>query len=88
VSVPEMPRYWKLRIFFLIYVCCGFALNIVFQALFVSYLVEPGYGEKFATFQELLDSSVNYGFIAVVEFGRSSMDFLDYLQFPLRHRVV
>ena len=87
VSVPEMPRSWKVRIFFLIYVCYCFAISTVFQAFFISYLVEPGYGEKIATFQELLDSSFNYGFIDAVEFGMGTMGFSDHLQFPPTRRV-
>jgi len=87
VSVPEMPRSWKVRIFFLIYVCYCFSISTVFQAFFVSYLVEPGYGEKIATFQELLDSNVNYGFISAVEFGMSTMEFSDHTHFPLTRRV-
>ena len=87
VSVPEMPRSWKLRIFFLIYVCYCFAISTVFQAFFVSYLVEPGIGEKILSFQELLDSSVNYGFLSAVEVGMSTMEFSDHLQFPLTRRV-
>ena len=87
VSVPEMPRSWKLRIFFLIYVCYCFAISTVFQAFFVSYLVEPGIVEKISSFQELLDSSVNYGFLSAVEVGMSTMEFSDHLQFPLTRRV-
>jgi len=82
-----MPRSWKVRIFFLIYVCYCFAMSTVFQAFFVSYLVEPGYGEKTASFQELLDSNFNCGFIASVEFGMETMEFSDHLQFPLTRRV-
>jgi hypothetical protein len=59
----------------------------VFQAFFVSYLVEPGYGEKFKIFQELLDSSVNYGFSALAEIGMTTMEYSDHLQFPLTSRV-
>ena len=87
VSVPQMPRSWKVRIFFLIYVCYCFAMSTVFQAFFVSYLVEPGYGEKIANFQELLDSSVNYGFNTAVEFGMRTMGFSGYFNFPLTRRV-
>lgn len=87
VSVPEMPRTWKLRIFFLIYVCYCFAMSTVFQAFFVSYLVEPGYGKKIRTFQELLDSSINYGFNEVIEFGMNTMEFLDHLKFHDTRRV-
>jgi len=87
VSVPEMPRSWNLRIFFLIYVCYCFAISTVFQAFFVSYLVEPGYGEKISKFQELLDSSINYGFNSGLEVIMGTMDFWDYLKFPLTRRV-
>ena len=87
VSVPEMPSSWKLRIFFLIYVCYCFAISTVFQAFFVSYLVEPGYGEKIAAFQELIGSSVNYGFISVIQFGMRTMEFSDHLHFPPTRRM-
>jgi hypothetical protein len=59
----------------------------VFQAFFVSYLVEPGYGAQIATFQELLDSSVNYGFNTAAELVLGTSDFSDHLQFPLTRRV-
>ena len=87
VSVPEMPRSWKLRIFFPIYVCYCFAISTVFQAFFVSYLVEMGYGERITTFRELLDSSVNCRFNAGFEVGMSAMEFSDHLKFPLTRRV-
>jgi len=41
VSVPQLPTTSILRIFFLLYVCYCFAISTVFQAFFVSYLVEP-----------------------------------------------
>jgi len=87
VSVPQIPRSWKLRISFLIYVCYSFAIRTVFQASFLSNLFEPEYGERISTFQELLDSNVNYGFISAAEVGMSTMGFSDHLQFPLTRRV-
>jgi hypothetical protein len=87
VSVPEMPRSWKVRIFFLIYVCYCFAISTLFQAFFVSFLVEPGYGEQIETFQELLDSSVNYGVNTALEFALSTSGFSGHLQFPPTRRV-
>jgi hypothetical protein len=82
-----MPRSWKMRIFFLMYVCYCSAMSTVFQAFFVPYLVEPGYGEKIATFQELLDSSVNYGFNTAIEFVMATIEFSDHLKFPPTRRV-
>jgi hypothetical protein len=87
ISVPEMPRSWKVRIFFLIYVCYCFAMSTVFQAFFVSYLVEPGYERKFETIQELLDTNINYGYITVLEIAMLSMEFSDHLQFTPTRRV-
>jgi hypothetical protein len=87
VSVPEMPRSWKVRIFFLIYVFYCFAMSTVFQAFFISYLVDPGYGEKFNSIQEVRDSGVNYGYNAIAEFGMTTMEYLDHLQFPPTRRV-
>jgi hypothetical protein len=43
VSVPQQPTTSTLRYFFFLYVCFCFAIITVFQALFVSYLVEPKY---------------------------------------------
>ena len=59
----------------------------MFQTFFVSYLVETGYGEKFETFQELLDSSINYGYNTALEFGMRAMEFSDHLKFPLTRRI-
>jgi hypothetical protein len=87
LSVPEKPISWKMRIFFLIFVCYCFAISTVFQAFFVSHIFETGYGEKIATFQELLDSSVNYGFVSALDFGMRTMEFSDHLQFPLTRGI-
>ena len=62
-------------------------MSTVFQAFFLSYLAEPGYGEKFETLQDILDSNVNYGFNAALEFAMSTMENSDHLQFPLKRRV-
>jgi hypothetical protein len=76
-----------MRIYFLIYVCYCFAISTVFQAFFVSYLVEPGYGEKIETFQELFDSSFLYGYNDAFDFGVRTMEYMDHLKFPLTRRV-
>jgi len=43
VSVPQQPTSSGLRVFFFLYVCFCFAISTVFQAFFVSFLVEPKY---------------------------------------------
>jgi len=62
VSATNTPTTWNFRFLFLLYVCYCFAMSTVFQAFFTSYLVEPGYGKKFETFDDLLNSSVSYGY--------------------------
>jgi hypothetical protein len=54
----------------------------VFQAFFISYLVEPGYGNKFETFDELLQSSVFYGYNDAMEIGMGFTSYKEYLSFP------
>jgi hypothetical protein len=87
ISVPEMPKTWKLRIFFLIYVWYCFAMSTVFQAFFVSYLVEPGYEKKIETIEELLDSNIMYGYNAAMEMGMTTTDYTDHLKFPDSRRT-
>jgi len=62
VSVPQQPTTSSMRVFFCLYVCFCFAISTVFQAFFVSYLVEPKYEKQLQTLDELLDSDVVYGY--------------------------
>jgi hypothetical protein len=61
-------------------------MSTVFQAFFTSYLVEPGYGKKFETFDELLSSSVAYGYNDVAEFGMASTSYKEHERFPYSRR--
>jgi len=61
VSLPQQPTTSNLRLFFFLYVCFCFAISTVFQAFFVSYLVEPKYEKKLETIDELLHSDIVYG---------------------------
>lgn len=56
VSVPQMPRTGRLRIFFLMWVYYCFAISTVFQAFFTSFLVEPGLQKQTSTLEEMLQS--------------------------------
>jgi hypothetical protein len=62
VSVPQQPTASSLRVFFFLYVCFCLAISTVFQAFFISYLVEPNYEKKLETLDDLLHSDVVYGY--------------------------
>jgi hypothetical protein len=47
-------------------------MSTVFQAFFIYFLVEPGYGNKFETFDDLLQPSVSYGYKGAFEGGMGS----------------
>jgi hypothetical protein len=61
VSVPKMPSSPKLRALFALFLCYCFVMGIVFQAFFVSFLVNPGYHDDISNFDELLESGLIYG---------------------------
>jgi hypothetical protein len=82
VSATNTPKSWKFRLLFLVYVCYCFAMSTVFQAFFTSYLVEPGYGKKFETFDDLLHSSVVYGYNGGIEMLLKSTSYMEHLRFP------
>jgi len=60
VSVAEMPRTFRLRVFFFMFVCYCFAINTVFQAYFTSFLIEPIYDKQIHTFDELQTNKIRY----------------------------
>jgi hypothetical protein len=86
VSATNTTNSWKFRFIFLLYVYYCFAMSTVFQAFFTSYLVEPGYGKKFETFDDLLNSSVTYGYNGVIEVILTSKSYKDHHRFPNSRR--
>jgi len=85
VSVPMQPTNPSLRVFFLLYVCFCFAINTVFQAFFVYYLVEPKYGKKLETFDDLIDYNVVYGYHPTAHFAKGTVPYIEYDSF-LEHK--
>ena len=81
VSVPLQPRTTRFRAFFFLYVCFCFAIRTVFQAFFVSYLVEPKYGKKLENLDDLLNSDVVYGYHPVINFFQDTLPFADFVKF-------
>jgi len=75
VSVPQQPITSSFRIFFLLYVCFGFAISTVFQAFFVSYLVEPNYEKKIETLDELLNSDLVFGYFPSLQYVLSTVTY-------------
>ena len=86
VSATNTPNNWTFRFLFFVYVCYCFAMSTVFQAFFTSYLVEPGYGKKFETFDELLNSSMTYGYNDAAEILMATMPYKEHERFPYSRR--
>jgi hypothetical protein len=87
VSVPQLPTTSNLRVFFLVYVCYCFAISTVFQAFFVSYLVEPEYGYKIETLDELLDSDIIYGYNPGLDIIFQSVPYPELSEFNERKKL-
>jgi hypothetical protein len=87
VSVPKMPNTWILRYVFLLYVCYCFVMSTVFQAFFVSYLVEPGYDKKFETVDEVLSAGLFYGYNEIYEIIMDMAGYKEHRKFPSSRRL-
>jgi hypothetical protein len=62
-------------------------MSTVFQAFFTSYLVEPGYGKRFETFDDLLHSSVFYGDNDAMDMLLTTTSYEDHHNFQIsRHQ--
>jgi hypothetical protein len=61
VSVPKKPRTLKLRTFFSLFLFYCFVIGTLFQATFISFLVNPGYQTVISNFDELLETGLPYG---------------------------
>ncbi|PSN45479.1 Ionotropic receptor 248 [Blattella germanica] len=60
VSVPQLPRTSKLRAFFSLWVWYCFAISMIFQVYFTTFLVDPGIQKSIRTLEELLNSGFKY----------------------------
>jgi hypothetical protein len=87
VSVPNMPKKVIHRLLFLVYVCYCFAIVTVFQAFFVSYLVEPGYGKVISTLDEALDEELLFGNNPFTDHYLAVADYKEHERFPTSRQV-
>jgi hypothetical protein len=85
VSVPRQPTASSLRVFFFLYVCFCFAISTVFQAFFVSYLVQPKYENKLETFDDLLHSDIVYGYHPALNYVQDTISYPEFVKF-LEHK--
>jgi hypothetical protein len=56
IGVPQLPISSRLRMVFLLSVWYYFAMNLIFQVSFMSFIVEPGYEKQIETFEDLIES--------------------------------
>jgi hypothetical protein len=87
VSVPRQPRSSTLRVFSFLYVCFCFAISTVFQAFFVSYLVEPKYEKNLETLEELLDSDIVYVYHPSVKYVQATASYPEFRKFLENKRL-
>jgi len=87
VAVPQLPTTSTLRVFFFLYVCFCFVISTVFQAFFVTYLVEPKYEKKLETLEELLDSDVIFGRHPFFSFFKDTFPYPELVKFFEQKRL-
>jgi hypothetical protein len=78
-----MPRTTKLRVLFFIFVCYSFAVNTVFQAIFTTFLLAPGYGRRITSLDELLHSDLIYGRDITIETLLEALSMNDHKRLTL-----
>jgi hypothetical protein len=78
--VTKLPTTSQLRCTFFLFVCFCFAMNIVFQSLFFSYLVEPGYEKQIESFDEMKDSGILFVKHPSIDTASTLLNYDDYLK--------
>jgi hypothetical protein len=74
VSVPQKPRTKFVRILFALFVVHSYAMNTVYQIFFTSFLVDPGTARQILSLEELLESGIEYGYVAHWDFTFNTSD--------------
>ncbi|PSN37026.1 Ionotropic receptor 629 [Blattella germanica] len=78
ISAPAIPVCSRSRQFFILYVWYCFAINLVFQTYFVTYLVEPGYEKGLNTLEELRLSNITYGYYEIADGLLTTTELLNF----------
>jgi hypothetical protein len=61
VSVPEMPRTWRVRALFVLFVWYTFAMSTIFGSFFTSFLVSPGYSPRISSLEDVQKLDLKFG---------------------------
>ncbi|KAJ9578351.1 hypothetical protein L9F63_005418 [Diploptera punctata] len=84
ISIPQLPKSNAVRYVFTLYVWYCLALNIVFQAFFTTFLIEPGYSKKYKSVDDLVSDDPVYGYVETIELIAQSMGYTEHLKFKKR----
>ncbi|KAJ9592885.1 hypothetical protein L9F63_015463 [Diploptera punctata] len=68
VSIWKMPRTNALRSFLITWTWYCFAMSTVFQTFFTSFLVNPGIHEPFKTIEEVMETSIEFGYDKMIDY--------------------
>ncbi|PSN51654.1 Ionotropic receptor 741 [Blattella germanica] len=60
VSVDCMPIKTEVRVFFLVFLSYCFAISIIFQSFFTSFLIDPGYENQINSFEDLNEKHIPF----------------------------
>ncbi|KAJ9598746.1 hypothetical protein L9F63_026721 [Diploptera punctata] len=74
ISIPQIPVSLHTRNLFIVYVWYCFAISTVFQAYFTTYLVEPGYGARIKTLEDVMAAGLKLGSYPVMESLQNVID--------------
>ncbi|KAJ9591270.1 hypothetical protein L9F63_002203 [Diploptera punctata] len=82
ISVLDMPKSLKLRLFFTLLLWYCFIMNVMFQAVIVSLLIEPGFENELKTFDELVSSNIRYAYYSMIETLFTLTSYNEHRRFP------
>ena len=85
VAVYEIPKSTFLRYIFVLYVAFCLAISTVYQAFFITFLIEPGYGRPIETMEDLIEHDIKFGW---PEIAQTIADTLDLPEIPRQLAVV
>ncbi|PSN37021.1 Ionotropic receptor 632 [Blattella germanica] len=78
ISAPDVKISAIARQFFILYVWYCFVVNQLFQAYFVTFLVEPEYERKLETLEDLRLSKITFGFFSVLDNFLTTVDAVNF----------